>query len=66
MNFSDLIPHSNVTAFSQDGESVAISNGFDIQIYDTANLNLLVTFNFPDQISNIQWSNDGKYIIAAI
>lgn len=66
MNFSDLIPHSNIATFSKAGDSVAIANGFDVQIYDTNNLNVLVQYSFPDIVSQIKWSNDGKYIIVAL
>ena len=66
MNFSDLIPHTNIALFSKSGHAVAIANGFDVQIYDTGNLNIIVQYSFPDIVSQIQWSNDDKYIVVSI
>ena len=66
MNFSDVIPHSNIASFSKGGELIAVANGFDVQIYDTTNLNLIVQFTFTDVISYIKWSNDRKYILVSI
>ena len=66
MNFSDLIPHSNIAAFSKAGDNIAIANGMNVQIYDTNNLNILVEYSFLDEVSQIQWSDDGKYILASI
>ena len=66
MNFSDVIPHTNIATFSKAGDLVAVANGFDVQIYDVANLNLVVQYTFIDVVSYIKWSNDGKYILITI
>ena len=66
MNFSDLIAHTNIASFSKAGDLIAIANGFDVQVYDTSNLNIIVQYSFPDVVSYIKWSNDRKYILVSI
>jgi len=37
-----------------------------VQIYDTANLNIIVQYSFPDVVTQMKWSNDSQYIIVAL
>jgi len=35
-------------------------------VYDTTSLDIIVQYSFPDYVSNLKWSKDGKYIVAVI
>jgi hypothetical protein len=42
-----------------EGDFVAIARNFEVSIYDTNTLRILVKYQFADIVSQLEWSPDG-------
>jgi WD40 repeat protein len=65
MNFSDVLPYSNVMQFSPNSEWLAVVKGLVLTIYDISQLNVVATFAVQDQVSVLEWSPDSQFILCA-
>lgn len=67
MNFSDCIDHlGSLVVYSPNGRMVAISKGFEIEVFDTVSLRPMQIFNFPDVASHLSWSTDSTLILVGL
>ena len=67
MNFSDCIDHlGSLVVYSPNGRMVAISKGFEIEVFDTVSLRPMQIFNFPDVASHLTWSPDSNLLLVGL
>lgn len=65
-----LEPHTELSAWSPDGNVFAYADNLDILLWDTADWSLINTIQFPfptyrEQIQSLGWANDGDIVIGA-
>lgn len=65
MNFSDVIPYSNVLQFSPNSEWLAVVKGLTLNIYDVSQLNVIANYAVLDQVTTLEWSPDSQFILCA-
>jgi len=65
MNFSDTLSANN-HSYQPSGDHIAVAKGFDVEVLETASLQVVTQFRFTDNVGSIQWSPDGHFLLIAI
>ena len=66
LTFSNKIKYSGHVSFSKNSNYFAVSKGVDLVIYDNQTLKQIQKYTFCDFIEDIQWSPNGKLILACL
>lgn len=65
MNFSDIASFSGQSEFSPNSEYVASVKGLKLSIYESANMNMIHSWNIIDQVSKLVWSADSFLLMCS-